>query len=558
MYKSLETEVLVIGGGGAGCRAAIEAHDKGSKVLMMLKGRLGNSGCTLWVGISSAVGSWGGDKSDSTETSMIDLLSYGGYLGNQDLAKILSDESADRVHEMEEWGIDFRRNEDGSVFVEMDPEHTYARSFYFKIKGEVDGNHHNDKYDYGSQPGHAIMDILTEQVSKRDIAVKNNTVLIDLLVNSGRVVGALGLDCENNELVVIKAKSVVLATGSYSHIFAPTTVSPFETGDGHGAAYRAGAELIDMETCQFVATDRPFKPESVFLNIEGEDIMPKYGIDLKSKDKATKEYMCYAIWNEVMQGKGTDKEKVYIDVEGDRDPSAPLDKLIQTAPQAHTTIGGVKINGKCQTSLPGLYAGGAIGGGVYGHARPQGYTSMITLVFGRIAGESASQGATNIESVEIDELQLQNAINHALGIKRRLKNINPRDIKKQIKVIMRNHCWVIREENNLIEGLSKISDLTNYLENKGVDNSDDASIDGYEWSRYLELDNLLLTSKLMIEGSLMRKESRGAYNRAEYPDTDNVNWLKNLVYKNIGGGSIIDAVPVDLKYCAPPEFVEKI
>ena len=556
MYKSLETEVLVIGGGGAGCRAAIEAHDNGSKVLMMLKGELGNSGCTLWVGISSAVGSWGGDKADTTDTSMIDLLSYGGYLGNQDLAKILSDESADRVHEMEEWGIDFRRNEDGSVFVEMDPEHTYARSFYFKIKGEVDGNHHNDKYDYGSQPGHAIMDILTEQVSKRDIAVKNNTVLIDLLVNSGRVVGALGLDCENNELVVIKAKSVVLATGSYSHIFAPTTVSPFETGDGHGAAYRAGAELIDMETCQFVATDRPFKPESVFLNIEGEDIMPKYGIDLKSRDKATKEYMCYAIWKEVMEGKGTDKEKVYIDVDGNRNPSSPLDKLIQTAPQAHTTIGGVKINGKCETSLPGLYAGGAIGGGVYGHARPQGYTSMITLVFGRIAGENASLGAAATESVEIDELQLQNAINSALDTRRQLKNINPRDIKKQIKVIMRNHCWVIREEKNLIEGLSKITDLTNYLKNKGVGNSDNVSADGYEWARYLELNNLLLASKLMIEGSLIRKESRGAYNRSEYPDTDNVNWLKNLVYKNIDGKSIVDAVPVDLKYCAPSEFVE--
>ncbi len=556
MYKSLETEVLVIGGGGAGCRAAIEAHDMGSKVLMMLKGRLGNSGCTLWVGISSAVGSWGGDKSDSTETSMIDLLSYGGYLGNQDLAKILSDESADRVHEMEEWGIDFRRNEDGSVFVEMDPEHTYARSFYFKIKGEADGNHHNDKYDYGSQPGHAIMDILTEQVSKRDITVKNNTVLIDLLVNSGRVVGALGLDCENNELVVIKAKSVVLATGSYSHIFAPTTVSPFETGDGHGAAYRAGAELIDMETCQYVATDRPFKPESVFLNIEGEDIMPKYGIDLKSRDKATKEYMCYAIWKEVMEGKGTDKEKVYIDVNGNRNPSSPLDKLIQTAPQAHTTIGGVKINGKCETSLPGLYAGGAIGAGVYGHARPQGYTSMITLVFGRVAGENASLGAAATESVEIDELQLQNAINSAIDTKRQLKNINPRDIKKQIKVIMRTHCWVIREEKSLIEGLSKIADLTNYLKNKGVDNSDNPSADGYEWARYLELDNLLLASKLMIEGSLIRKESRGAYNRSEYPDTDNVNWLKNLVYKNIDGESSIDAIPVDLKYCAPPEFAE--
>ena len=558
MYKSLETEVLVIGGGGAGCRAAIEAHDNGSKVLMMLKGELGNSGCTLWVGISSAVGSWGGDKADTIDTSMVDLLSYGGYLGNQDLAKILSDESAARVDEMKEWGIEFRRNQDGSIYVERDPEHTYARSFYFKIKGEADGDHHNDKYDYGSQPGHAIMDVLTRQIAKRDIHVKSNTVLIDLLTNNGRVVGALGLDSENDELVVVKAKSVVLATGSYSHVFAPTTVSPFETGDGHGSAYRAGAELIDMETCQYVATDRPFKPESVFLNIEGEDIMPKYGIDLKSRDKATKEYMCYAIWKEVMQGKGTDNEKVYIDVDGNRDPSSPLDKLMQTAPQAHTTIGGVKINSKCETSLPGLYAGGAIGAGVYGHARPQGYTSMITLVFGRIAGENASLGATASESLEIDELQLQNVMNSAIDVKKRLKNINPRDIKKQIKVIMRTHCWVIREEKSLIEGLSKITALTNYLQNKGIDNSDNLVADGYEWARYLELNNLLLTSKLMIEGSLMRKESRGAYNRDEYPNTDNVNWLKNLIYKNVDGESIIDAVPVDLKYCAPTEFAGTI
>ena len=549
MYRMLETEVLVVGGGGAGCRAAIEAHDKGAEVLMMLKGELGNSGCTLWVGISSAVGSWGGDESDTTDTSMIDLLAYGGYLGNQDLAKILSDESADRVHEMNEWGIDFRRNEDGSIYVEKDPEHTYARSFYFRTK-------FHDRHDYGSEPGHAIMDVLTRQVSKRNIPVKNNTVLVDLLINKGRVVGVLGLDCENDQLVVVKAKSIVLATGSYSHIFDPTTVSPFETGDGHGAAYRAGAELIDMETCQYVATDRPFKPESVFLNTQGEDIMPKYGIDLSSREKATKEYMCYAIWKEIMEGKGTDKEKVYIDVDGNRDSSTPLDKLMQTAPQAHTTIGGVKINTKCETSLSGLYAGGAIGGGVYGHARPQGYTSMITLVFGRIAGLNAAIGATNAGAPEIDELQLQTILNNTIGLKRRLKNINPRDIKKRIKTIMRTHCWVIREEKNMIEGLSKINDLTNYIKNKDVDNSENLDADGYEWARYLELNNLLLTSQLMLEGSLIRKESRGAFNRAEYSETDNVNWLKNLIYKQINGESIIDAVSVDLKYCAPPDLVE--
>ena len=123
---------------------------------------------------------------------------------------------------------------------------------------------------------------------------------------------------------------------------------------------------------------------------------------------------------------------------------------------------------------------------------------------------------------------------------------------------MRTHCWVIREEKSLIEGLSKITDLTNYLQNKGIDDSDNLVADGYEWARYLELNNLLLTSKLMIEGSLMRKESRGAYNRDEYPNTDNVNWLKNLIYKNVDGESIIDAVPVDLKYCAPTEFAGTI
>ena len=121
---------------------------------------------------------------------------------------------------------------------------------------------------------------------------------------------------------------------------------------------------------------------------------------------------------------------------------------------------------------------------------------------------------------------------------------------------MRTHCWVIREEKNMIEGLYKINDLMNYLENKGIDNLDNLDADGYEWARYLELNNLLLTSQLMLEGSLIRKESRGAYNRAEYPEIDNVNWLKNLLYKKIDGKSSINAVPVDLKYCAPNGLVK--
>ena len=217
-------DVLIVGGGGAGCRAAIEASDRGASVLMIVKGRLGHSGCTYNVGTSAAVGPWG-DPDDTTDSAMWDLLSHGGFLGNQDLAKVLVEEAADSVRDLERWGIDFEREDDGRIAMHWSAAHSRTRNLAFKPRPGVE-------FDYGLRPGFAMMDVLINQVRQRDIRVLDDVTLVELLTNEGAVVGAVALDCPRNELVVIRASSTILSTGTYSQIFAPTTVDRFETGDG--------------------------------------------------------------------------------------------------------------------------------------------------------------------------------------------------------------------------------------------------------------------------------------------------------------------------------------
>ena len=252
MYETISTDVLIIGGGGAGCRAAIEAHDLGTDVMMVVKGKFGNSGCTLNVGTSAVVG-LNGQNGDTNMSSLCDLISFGGFLGNQTLAKILVDETMERVQELVGWGVDFQREDDGSIAMYRSAAHTHTRNFTFKPVNPR-------KHSYGAPPGIAMMDAFMDQVEKRGIKVMDDSVLIDLLTNDGRVVGATILDSRSNKILVVMAKSTILATGTYSHIFAPTTVSPFETGDGQAAAYRVGAELTGMEASQFVATSIGFPP----------------------------------------------------------------------------------------------------------------------------------------------------------------------------------------------------------------------------------------------------------------------------------------------------------
>ncbi len=559
-HAAYTADVLVVGGGGAGCRAAVEAHDRGASVVMIVKGRLGHSGCTYNVGTSAAVGPWG-DPDDTTDSAMRDLLSHGGFLGNQDLAKILVEEAADSVRDLERWGIDFERDDEGRIAMHWTAAHSRTRNLAFKPRPGVE-------FDYGLRPGFAMMDVLIDQVRKRGIRVLDDVTLVELLTNEDAVVGAVALDCARNELVVIKSSSTILATGTYSQIFAPTTVDRFETGDGQAAAFRAGAELIDMESTQFVSTSIGFPPGSKFLNTRGEQFLERYGI--VNPRSVTKEELCYAIGMEIQEGRATERGAIYIDLteplndgapdlwvwlarEHKERPGAedPWKEPVQSTPQMHTTIGGVRVNTRCETNVPGLYCAGGGAGGVYGHARPEGYTSMITLVFGRRAGVYAAQRALEAGGTTLDDAQAEGVMDRARALVSGTEGARADAFKDELRQAMRRCAWVFKDEAGLREGLEAVERIRSSF-------STLAARDGYEWEGALELPNMLLTAELMLRCSLERKESRGAFFRTDYPNTDDVRWLRNIVVRREGEDISTSAIPVDLKYCGPAPGVEPV
>lgn len=554
MHEVLSTDVLIIGGGGAGCRAAIEARDVGVDALMVVKGKFGNSGCTLNVGTSAVVG-LNGRNGDSNASSMCDLISFGGFLGDQTLAKILVDETMERVEELVDWGVDFQRGEDGGITLYRSAAHTHARNFTLKPGSS------SRKHSYGAPPGIAMMDALMDQVEKRGVDVMDDAVLVDLLTNEGRVVGAVVLDCRRSALLLVQAKSTILATGTYSHIFAPTTVSPFETGDGQAAAYRAGADLIDMEASQFVATSIGFPPGTRFLNSEHEEFLHRYGID--DPRNFAKEPLTYAVWNEIKEGRGLAGEKILLDMSGaferedlpwwlmdmvrEQSEKRGIDLRVEpiaSEPRAHTTIGGVAIDERCQTSVPGLYAAGAVAGGVYGHARPEGYTSMITVVFGKRAGQYAAEAARQAGEAAVDPACATAIVDEAVGVVSESAKMKASDVKRRVKAATRRYAWVIKDEDGLTRGLSRIRQIRKETGKLVARN-------GYDWARALEARNLFLSAELLFIGSLERKESRGAFFRDDYPDTDNANWLRNILYRQSEGELKLDYRTPDLRYCDP-------
>jgi len=545
----VDIDVLVIGGGGAACRAAIEAHDQGSSVLMIVKGNFGNSGCTLYVGTSAAVGPWASPE-DSNDISLQDLLSYGGYLGNRKLAKTLVYETMDRVSELDSWGIEFARDNSGDIIVNQSAEHTFPRNFAFKPKP-------SSSHEYGSAPGIALMDVLIDQVNSRKIHVADQIALIDLICVDGKVLGAICLDIQKNRLTVFRSKATVLATGTYSQIFSPTTVSVGETGDGQAAAFRAGTELIDMECSQFVASTTSHVIGGRFLNTKGETFVEKYDTNFVSPSIA-KESQVYAIAKEIKDGGGTERGTVYLDLREPLqneslakafishfqqrirfDPISAMNKgldprfdILETCPAAHTTIGGIRINHECATNTPGLYAAGSVAGGIYGLARPEGYTSMITLVFGRRAGLFAAEYSKQSRLQKIDAKLLNTYIKKATSIIDNEKGSGVSEIKSKIRNTLSEFGWVIKDKEGLSKGIKQIRRIREKYPSFKVTNSRD-------WLNALELCNMLLTAELLLLGSLKRKESRGAFFRDDYPSQDNLNWMHNIIYKQVDGKPIL-------------------
>jgi fumarate reductase (CoM/CoB) subunit A len=541
MVDTLETDVLVVGGGGAGARAAIAAEESGANVILATKHFLGRSGCTPQLVYLSAVGSWGA-KDDSVELAVQDLLKAGGNLGDPALLRILVEESEGRILDLESYGARFDKEANGKFVIAQLAGHSRPRTLTFNAR----------------KLGSTMMHSLAREVRRRKIQTLEQVMLTKLFTRNGAMIGGGFLDYGRGEFFAVSSKCVVLATGGYGAIYSPSTVSKEDTGDGLVLALDAGAELVDMENVSFLpgnnrawGSQKSWGETPHFLNTKGERFMLRY--NPTGAEFGTKEVIVQSIAREVKEGRGTDRGGVYSDLShlpwnnpsvqqdmsdlvehGKRFGYDPRKDPVEIWPVAHTPTGGIPIGKNCETKVPHLFAAGSVAFGMYGFGRIEGFTSMITQVFGKRAGYAAAAEAKSTPGSAISNEEIQKEKDRVLSILDQNQvgdAVRPAVIKEQIHSIMYEHAWVLRDEKSLTTGLNEILKLR---EIKLKVSSPSSRVLNMDWLEALEVPNLLLMSELLLRASLTRKESRGAFSRTDYPATDEDNWRVNIAFRRKG------------------------
>jgi len=538
--ETYQTDVLVIGSGGAGCRAAIEARKNGLDVIIVSKGLSFKSGCTtLAEGGYNAAFAYV-DEEDSTETHLQDTLKGGGYLNDRELARILVEEAPARLNELEGFGALFDRQESGLLNQRPFGGQTYRRTCF-----------------QGDRTGHEMMMALKEEVIREGIQTVEEVMITSLLRDEeGRVAGACGFSLSNTEFLVFEAPSTILATGGAGWLYPVTSNALQKTGDGYALAYRAGADLLDMEQVQFHPTGMLYPDsrrgvlvtEAVrgeggrLINALGERFMTNYD---PRGELATRDVVARSIYNEIREGRGTKKGGVYLDVT--HLPAELIEEKLETmlfqfldvgldirkepmevAPTAHHVMGGSLITHHCETTVTNLYAAGEAAGGVHGANRLGGNALAETQVFGRRAGEAAARNALR-KSASVSRGQLATEEDKLSSLFQEGDHY-PHQIKEDLQSVMWDGVAIIRNESGLSSALHRIRDLNDKMNRLTVP-------DGRGFNRYLqdalELQNMLLVAELVTKSARLRKESRGSHYREDYPETRK-EWKKSIVMNKNG------------------------
>lgn len=530
-------DVLVIGSGGAGCRAAIEASKHNLNVLIVSKGLSFKSGCTTLAegGYNAAFGAV--DCADTPDAHFEDTLKGGAYLNDPKLVRILVDESPERLIELETYGALFDRQESGEINQRPFGGQTFRRTCF-----------------QGDRTGHEMMMALKEEVIKREIETLDEVMITSLIMDeSGEsVIGTTGISLQDSKFIVFKAKSVVMACGGAGWLYPVTSNTLQKTGDGYSLAYDAGADLLDMEQVQFHPTGMVF-PESrkgvlvteavrgeggKLINANGERFMKSYD---PREELATRDIVSRAIYNEIREGRGSLIGGVYLDV-SHLDDEVIEEKLetmllqfqdvgvdirkepMEVAPTAHHFMGGIRINEHCSTTVKNLFAAGEVTGGVHGANRLGGNALADTQVFGKRAGESAAKNALEGEFKSNDSF---------VGAeKKRISNlfkggdVYPFEIKKELEELMWKNVAIIRNEEGLKNVLNRISELKEMLKDMRVPDILSYNNDLLD---ALEIIKMLDVAELVTKSAFLRRESRGAHYREDYPETDD-NWKKSIVF----------------------------
>ncbi len=531
-----ECDVLVIGSGGAGCRAAIEARKSNLNVTIVSKGLTFKSGCTTLAegGYNAAFGYV--DADDSVEVHFEDTMKGGAYLNDKKLVKILVNEAQDRLIELESYGAIFDRQESGKLNQRPFGGQSFRRTCF-----------------QGDRTGHEMMMALKEEVIRQKISTYDEIMVTSLIMdkkNTG-VIGACGLSLKTSKMIIFKAKSTIIASGGAGWLYPVTSNAIQKTGDGYSLAYNAGADLLDMEQVQFHPTGMLY-PESrkgvlvteavrgeggKLFNVDMERFMKNYD---ERGELATRDVVARAIYNEIREGRGTDKGGVYLDVT--HLPNNLIEEKLETmllqfmdvgvdirneamevAPTAHHFMGGIRIKPGGETSIRNLFAAGEASGGIHGANRLGGNALADTQVFGKRAGESAAKNAISIEfeynedQVNLEEERIRNIFKNG--------SIYPHQIKKELMDTMWTNVAIIRNEDGLKFALNKIEELKiKSLDMKVPEGS------GYDKNLQdaLEIENMLTVASLVTQSALVRRESRGSHYREDYPQKD-IRWDRSIV-----------------------------
>ena len=537
--KTISSDVLIIGSGGAGARAAIEVDNAGLKALIVSKGLSFRSGCT-----GMAEGGYNAvfkavDEEDTIDAHIYDTLKGGSYLNDSKLVDILVNESPKRLIDLENYGALFDRQESGKINQRAFGGQQYRRTCF-----------------QGDRTGHEIITALKEEITKRDIETLDEVMVTNLILSQDarppRVIGAVGLDLKTSDIIFLQAKSVIIATGGAGQLYPVTSNTVQKNGDGYALAWNVGANLIDMEEVQFHPTGM-VAPESkkgvlvteavrgeggILLNKNKERFMKKYSPE--KMELSTRDVVARSIYTEIIEGRGTENGGVYLDI-SHLDADVIEEKLetmvlqfkdvdvditkepMEVAPTAHHFMGGVKINEKCESSIANLYAAGEASGGVHGANRLGGNALADTQVFGKIAGENAAKAAKTVDFEENPEM-FKAEEDRITGL---IKDgsVKPQELKKRIKQLMWEKVSIIRNEKNLNEALKELMEMKKSLNDLKVEDKKQYNTD---LQTALEVINMVQIATLVVKSAILRRESRGAHFREDYPETRD-EWKKSIV-----------------------------
>ena len=553
-YETHEHDVLIIGAGGAGLRAAIEALAQGARVGLVCKSLLGKAHTVMAEGgIAAAFGNV--DKSDDWRTHFRDTMRGGKFLNNWRMAQLHAEEAPERVRELEQWGALFDRTADGQILQRAFGGHTFKRLCHV-----------------GDRTGLELIRTLQDRGVGQGIDVFMECTITRLIKDGDRVSGAFGYWREQGRFVTFKAKSIVMATGGIGKAWKITSNSWEYTADGMALAYEAGAELLDMEFVQFHPTGMVWPPgvqgilvtEAVrgeggkLTNNRGERFMEKY--DSKRMELSTRDVVARAIYTEVKEGRGSVHGGAYLDIS--HQPADYVRKKLpsmyhqfkeladvdittgpmEVGPTCHYMMGGIRVDAETgQSTVSGLFAAGEAAAGLHGANRLGGNSLSDLLVFGKRAGKAAADYAKSVQSGALDSAQLQDAEREMLAPFERSQGEFPYEIHRDLQDFMQSLVGIFRTEGDLQKALGELEKLKPRLDRM---RSDGSRMFNPGWHLTRDLRSMVLIAEAVTRSALARRESRGAHSRIDYPNFDEAWGTQNNVIANQNGQMILQQRPV--------------